>query len=89
MASKSCRFCGAESCEGNRVIDDMCGKCFSAVLRDEQKELDAIEHPSSQAKVNCQITLDHIRARFASPATQADVQAAVQAFRDGFKEWDF
>jgi acyl-CoA reductase-like NAD-dependent aldehyde dehydrogenase len=35
-----------------------------------------------------QATLEHIRARFASPATPQDVRDAVQAFKEGFKEWD-
>lgn len=33
-------------------------------------------------------TLQHIRARFASPATPQDVRDAVDAFRKGFEEWD-
>ena len=37
---------------------------------------------------SCQITLEHIRARFASPATPQDVRDAVEAFKEGFKEWD-
>ena len=28
-----CRYCTAMSCEGNRVIDGMCGKCFSSLLK--------------------------------------------------------
>ena len=84
-----CETCGCVSCEGNRVIDGMCGLCLACLLRAEQEELDAIERPISQARVSCQITLEHIRARFASPATPEDIQVAVQAFRDGFKEWDF
>ena len=34
------------------------------------------------------VTLEHIRARFASPATPADIRNAVKAFKEGFKEWD-
>lgn len=34
------------------------------------------------------VTLEHIRARFASSATPQDVRAAAQAFKEGFEEWD-
>ena len=34
------------------------------------------------------VTLQHIRARFASPTTPSDVRNAVQAFQEGFEEWD-
>ena len=37
---------------------------------------------------SCQITLEHIQARFASPATPQDVRDAVKAFKEGFKELD-
>lgn len=54
----------------------------------EQEELDAIERPVAQAQVEAddKLTLEHIRARFASPATSADIRNAVQAFEEGFKE---
>ncbi len=35
-----------------------------------------------------ELTLEHIRARFASPATPQDVREAVKAFKEGFEEWD-
>lgn len=55
----------------------------------EQEELDAIERPVAQAQVESdEVTLEHIRARFASPATSADIRDAVQAFEEGFKELD-
>lgn len=55
----------------------------------EQEELDAIERPAAQAQVESdEVTLEHIRARFASPATSADIRNAVQAFEEGFKELD-
>ena len=74
-------------------IDEICHTCEEEVKDEdeqerEQEELDAIERPVSQAKVECQITLEHIQARFASPATPEDIQKAVQAFKDGFKEWE-
>lgn len=59
----------------------------------EQQELDAIERPTSQVCIEREqeqdaITLANIRARFANTATPTDVRNAVQAFKDGFKEWD-
>lgn len=54
-----------------------------------QEELDAIERPVAQAQVESdEVTLEHIRARFASPATKADIRNAVQAFEEGFEELD-
>lgn len=54
-----------------------------------EEELDAIERPVAQAQVESdEVTLEHIRARFASPATSADIRNAVQAFKEGFKELD-
>ncbi len=35
-----------------------------------------------------ELTVEHIRARFASSATPQDVREAVEAFRKGFEEWD-
>lgn len=53
-----------------------------------QEELDAIERPVAQAQVESdEVTLEHIRARFASPATQEDIRNATQAFEDGFEGW--
>ena len=69
-----------------------CPECGEEV-NDEQEELDAIERPASQARIQREqeqdaITLANIQARFASPATSADVRNAVQAFKDGFEELD-
>ena len=54
-----------------------------------QEELDALERPVAQVQVESdEVTLAHIQARFASPATSADIRDAVQAFQEGFKELD-
>ena len=52
-----------------------------------REELDALERPVAQAQVESdEVTLANIRARFASPATSADIRNAVQAFEEGFEE---